>query len=255
MPAILFVLTSVSTTLTGAPTVRFLGVPYLPEAAHPYYILAPHATVDFASPGGANPPLDPASIAVSKIIFYSVKIRVSTNANSRTNRMPPAYNFWQMRPSKASWPPAKKLSEVSSKAMSQVLMATRQFYQGGKITSAVCHGPAALVNVTDAEGKSIFAGRAATGFSNVEEIQMDKVKVGEIDIASTRCWVDADFRTCHSFFKSGCIISLGGKYEKAAEPWVSHVVVDGNVYTGQNPASAAAIGQVILKALELQGSK
>jgi putative intracellular protease/amidase len=58
-------------------------------------------------------------------------------------------------------------------------LTARQFYQAGKITAAVCHGPAALVGVTDAEGKSIFAGKAATGFTNAEEIQVDKVKVGE----------------------------------------------------------------------------
>lgn len=61
-------------------------------------------------------------------------------------------------------------------------MIAKQFYQAGKITSAVCHGPAALVGATDAEGKSIFAGKAATGFSNAEETQVGKVKVRENEI-------------------------------------------------------------------------
>ncbi|KAJ7137161.1 class I glutamine amidotransferase-like protein [Mycena epipterygia] len=112
MPSILFVLTSAARTLTGAHTGW-----YLPEAAHPYYILAPHATIDFASPAGANPPIDPTSVKLAS-----------------------------------------------------------EFFQAGKVTSAVCHGPGALVEVTDAEGKSIFAGRSATGFTNAEEIQIDKVK-------------------------------------------------------------------------------
>jgi putative intracellular protease/amidase len=41
-----------------------------------------------------------------------------------------------------------------------------QFYNSGKIVSAVCHGVAALVGVTDTQGKSIFAGKNVTGFSN-----------------------------------------------------------------------------------------
>lgn len=51
------------------------------------------------------------------------------------------------------------------------------FFQAGKVTAAVCHGPAALVGAVDSDGKSVFAGREATGFSNVEEIQVDQVKV------------------------------------------------------------------------------
>jgi putative intracellular protease/amidase len=43
--------------------------------------------------------------------------------------------------------------------------------------------------------------------------------------------------------------ALGGKYEKAAEPWASHVVVDGNLYTGQNPASAGPLAERIKKDL------
>ena len=37
---------------------------YLPEAAHPYYTFAPTHTVDFASPKGANPPVDEYSVEV-----------------------------------------------------------------------------------------------------------------------------------------------------------------------------------------------
>jgi len=46
------------------------------------------------------------------------------------------------------------------------------------------------------------------------------------------------------------ISSLGGKYEKAAEPWGPKVVVAGNLITGQNPASAHPIGEAILQALQ-----
>jgi putative intracellular protease/amidase len=53
-----------------------------------------------------------------------------------------------------------------------------QFYHSGKIVSAACHGVAALVGVTDTQGKSIFAGKNVTGFSNAEEEILGKTKVG-----------------------------------------------------------------------------
>ncbi|KAF8179025.1 ThiJ/PfpI [Mycena galopus ATCC 62051] len=214
MPAILFVLTSASITHRRAHCT------WLPEAAHPYYILAPHATIDFASPKGPNPPVDETSVKMFESDAESVKFLADVTVK---NKM-------------AS---AKKLSEVNSKDMVFYVcghgpamdLAVDEFFQAGKIAAAVCHGPAALVGVTDAKGKSIFAGKTATGFSNAEGIQVDKVK--EIP-----------------FLVEDKIVSLGGKYEKAAEPWAPHVVVDGNLITGQNPGSAGAIGHAILKALK-----
>ena len=52
---------------------------YLPEAAHPYYILAPHAEIDFASPAGPNPPVDEYSVKVTlsqshRIVFVLIKV-------------------------------------------------------------------------------------------------------------------------------------------------------------------------------------
>ncbi|KAJ7667967.1 ThiJ/PfpI [Mycena polygramma] len=225
MPAILFVLTSASKTLTGAQTGW-----YLPEAAHPYYVLSPHATIDFASPAGPNPPIDEGSVKMFESDAQCTQFLADETAKDKLAK-------------------AKKLSEVNSKDYDAVfyvgghgpvldlavdpvnIKLASEFYQAGKITSAVCHGPAALVGATDADGKSIFAGKAATGFTNAEETQVGKVK----DIP---------------FLLEDKIISLGGKFEKADEPWGVKVVVDGNLITGQNPASAGPIGHAILKALK-----
>jgi len=222
-PRVLFVFTSAAKTLTGNPTGW-----YLPEAAHPYYVLAPHATIDFAAPAGPNPPVDPSSVETFKD-DESVK-------------------FLNDETVKSKFANAKRLSEVSAKDYDAIFyvgghgpvidLATdpdniklaSDFFQAGKVTSAVCHGPAALVGATDANGQSIFAGRKATGFSNLEEEQVNKVK--EIP-----------------FLLEDRIKTLGGTYEKASEPWGPKVVVDGKLITGQNPASAKPIGEAILKAL------
>ena len=57
-----------------------------------------------------------------------------------------------------------------------------QFWQAGKIVSAVCHGPAALVGAVDSDGTSIFKGREVTCFTNAEEIAFGQEDVCEIFI-------------------------------------------------------------------------
>lgn len=69
----------------------------------------------------------------------------------------------------------------------------------GKIVSAGCHGPAALVNATDADGKSTFNGKAFTGLSNAE---VEAHLGSEKDIP---------------FLLEDRIVSDGGKFEKASE--------------------------------------
>ncbi|EGO01961.1 hypothetical protein SERLA73DRAFT_120613 [Serpula lacrymans var. lacrymans S7.3] len=221
-PNILFVFTSTDRTLTGAPTGW-----YLPEAAHPYYVLSPHFNIEFAAPAGPNPPVDPASV---QMFQDDVKFLEDANVQSLLAK-------------------AKKLTDVKVDDYEAIfyigghgpvidlavdpanIKLASEFYRAGKLTTAVCHGPAALVGATDASGKSIFAGKAFTGFSNVEEEQVGKVK----DIP---------------FLLEDKITSLGGKYEKATAPWGAKVVVSGHLITGQNPASAQPIGEAILKALK-----
>ncbi|RDB22785.1 Glutathione-independent glyoxalase HSP31 [Hypsizygus marmoreus] len=226
MPSILFVFTSANKTLTGAQTGW-----YLPEAAHPYYVLAPHFNIDFAAPAGANPPIDESSITAFAKDEECIKF---LNDDETV---------------KAKLANAKKLSNVSVADYDAIfyigghgpvldlasdpvnIKLASQFYQAGKVTAAVCHGTAALVGAVDASGKSIFSGKGFTGFSNAEEELAGKTK----DIP---------------FSLEDKITELGGNYEKAAEPWGAKVVVDGHLITGQNPASAGPLGHAILKALQ-----
>jgi len=80
-------------------------------------------------------------------------------------------------------------------------------------------------------GEPFVKGKNVTGFSNVEEEQVEKVK----DIP---------------FLLEDRLQELGAHYTKAAEPWGVHVVVDGNLITGQNPASAKGVGEAIKSTLE-----
>ncbi|KIP07699.1 hypothetical protein PHLGIDRAFT_105298, partial [Phlebiopsis gigantea 11061_1 CR5-6] len=222
-PRVLFVLTSTDKTLTGKQTGW-----YLPEAAHPYYVLAPHTEIDFAAPAGPNPPIDEASVkmftddeSVRFLADETVKTKLATAAVLADVR---AADYDAVFYVGGHGPVLDLATDPVNVALAS------QFFQAGKITSAVCHGPAALVGAVDAQGVSIFKGRTATGFSNSEEVAVDKVK--EIP-----------------FLLEDRIVELGGSYVKA-DDWAPKVVVDGNLITGQNPASAGPVGKAILAALQ-----
>ncbi|EJD48484.1 class I glutamine amidotransferase-like protein [Auricularia subglabra TFB-10046 SS5] len=219
----LFVFTSAEKTLRGNPTGYWLS-----EAAHPYYVLAPHFAIDFAAPKGPNPPVAPASTSNIQDDAESTKFLVDPEVKERFAK-------------------AKKLDQVNVDDYVAVyypgghgpvldlatdpmnIALANKFWRAGKVVAADCHGPAALVGATDAHGKSIFAGRRASGFTNVEEEKLGTV-------------ADVPFST------EDRLIALGAKYEKVV-PFGSIAVVDGKLITGQNPASAVAVGQALLNAL------
>ncbi|KAJ7591992.1 class I glutamine amidotransferase-like protein [Mycena floridula] len=223
MPSILFVFTSADKNLLGKPT----GY-YLPEAAHPYHVLWPTCKIDFASPKGTFP-LDPTSVEA-----YSSDVE--------------CMEFLKNPTVESKFAEARKLSDVDADQYDVIfypgghgpvldlpqdpfsIKLAESFYRSGKITAAVCHGTAALAGVTDSDGKSIFIGKKFTGFSNVEEESINAVKAVP-------------------FLLEDKIGALGGKYERADELWAVKVVVDGNLYTGQNPESAGPLAKVILAAL------
>jgi len=188
--------------------------------------------ITFAAPAGPNPPLDPTSVEQFKEDEESVKFLNDETAKTKLAN-------------------ALVLQDVKIQDYDAL------FYVGGhgpvidlptdptniklledavhqkKLIAAVCHGPAALVGPQIKHllhKHSIFHGKRFTGFSNVEEEQAGMVK--EIP-----------------FLLEDRIIELGGKYEKAEKPWEAHVVVDGLLLTGQNPASARPLAQAVHKAL------
>jgi len=109
----------------------------------------------------------------------------------------------------------------------------REFWEAGRIVSAVCHGPAALINAKLSDGSYLIANAPVTGFSNAEE--------DTVGLTSAMPFKLEDELNKNS----------GGKFEKASEQWGVKVVVakDGRLITGQNPASAGAVGEAIYEAI------
>lgn len=77
----------------------------------------------------------------------------------------------------------------------------------------------ALVGVKNKEGKSIFDGKKVTCFSNFEEEQVDKVKVSPIFLLYLSHRPHTTYFQEIPFLVESRLVSLGGKYEKASDPW------------------------------------
>jgi putative intracellular protease/amidase len=105
------------------------------------------------------------------------------------------------------------------------------FDRAGKIIAAICHGPAALLNVRKATGEALIHGRRVTGFTDFEERLV--LLHGVVP-----------------FLLEDALKDRGADFESALLPMTSHVVRDGNLITGQNPASSQKIAQKLLGALK-----
>lgn len=121
------------------------------------------------------------------------------------------------------------------------------FHAQRKITALVCHGPAALLAtigdpafVTRLEDgrpaaapKWIYAGYRMTVISNVEEEQAKGLLGGGT----------------MKLLPQTALQKAGGDYRSNATPWTPHVVQDRELITGQNPASARQVGEVLVQRL------
>lgn len=106
-----------------------------------------------------------------------------------------------------------------------------EVYQRGGVVAAVCHGPAALVDVRLDDGSYLVAGRAVTGFSNEEEAVFGKR------------WAK-QFR----FQLEDALRGRGARWQEAPL-MMPGLAVDGRLITGQNPYAAAAVAESIVAAL------
>jgi putative intracellular protease/amidase len=99
-----------------------------------------------------------------------------------------------------------------------------------KIIAPVCHGQAALLAATDGHGTWLFAGRKMTAFSDEEEV--------ELGTADNAPWLLAE-----------ALRNSGARYEKG-KSWAPYIVKDGNLLSGQNPASTEPLVEAVLAALD-----
>jgi putative intracellular protease/amidase len=202
---------------------------WLEEFAAPYYVLRDAgAEITLASPKGGQPPIDPKSDqpdaetpAMKRFRSDPEAQRALANTVKLSTVSPDDYDavFYP-----GGHGPLWDLAEDRSS-----IALLERLYREGKPVAVVCHGPGVLRHVKGPDGAPLVKGKRVTGFANTEEEAVGLTKTVPFLV--------------EDMLKAG-----GGRYSKGAD-WSSHIAVDGNLVTGQNPASSEATARALLEAL------
>jgi len=109
-----------------------------------------------------------------------------------------------------------------------------RFFEDGRVVSAVCHGPSGLLNVRLGNGEALLSGRDVTGFSWTEEGAAKRDDAVPFNLEEE-------------------LERRGARYSRSKLPFMSHVVEDGSLITGQNPRSAKGVGEAVVRRLASDG--
>lgn len=219
MKKILFVLTSHDRKgNTGQPT----GF-YLPEAAHPWSVLqAAGFEIDFTSPKGGKPPVDGADSddPACQRFLKETSVKLSNTLRPEQISYSDYSAIFYVGGHGAMWdfPDHAALSKIAA-----------SLYEEGGVVGAVCHGPAALVNLKLSNGEYLVNGKQLAAFTDDEEraVSLDHVV---------------------PFMLESTLRKRGARHIHAPN-WQANVVVDERLVTGQNPASAEGVGREIARLL------
>jgi putative intracellular protease/amidase len=203
---------------------------WLEEFAAPYYVFKDAgASITLASPKGGQPPLDPksdepdsqtddtrrfkADPEAQKALASTARLGTVSAADFDTVFYPGGHGpLWDLANDKDS------------------IALIETMYRAGKLVTAVCHAPGVLRSARDAQGQPLVKGKKVTGFANSEEEAVQLTHVVP-------------------FLVEDVLKENGGLYSKGAD-WAPHVESDGNLITGQNPASSAPAAQAALAYLK-----
>jgi putative intracellular protease/amidase len=208
---------NIAMLVTGHATLGATGRPtgvYLPELVQPYEVFTGAGfQVEIASPQGGQAPYDPASL--SEVLLPSLLLLENTRALHELEVA--TYDvFFLVGGHGVMWDLPEHPALIS---------LLQHAWEQGKVLSAVCHGPAGLLHLLTSEGRALVDGKQVTGFSNDEEAGMGLSQVVP-------------------FLLEDALRHCGGRYT-AAPAWQPHVVVDGMLITGQNPASARGVAEAV----------
>ncbi|OKH89777.1 type 1 glutamine amidotransferase domain-containing protein [Thalassospira sp. TSL5-1] len=202
---------------------------WLEEFAAPYYrFLDGGATVTLASPKGGQPPIDPNSEADDALTEATKRFegdKAAQQAFASTVKLQglKADDFDALFFPGGHGPLWDLATDADSIALIEAFVAQ------DKPVGAVCHGPAALVNVKTTNGEPLVKGKEVTGFTDEEEKAVGLEEVVPLSI-------EQEFK------------KAGGNYKKGAN-WAPFAVTDGKLVTGQNPASSELAADATMKLL------
>jgi putative intracellular protease/amidase len=253
----LFVVSNISDIPAPGGGQRASGV-WMSEVTHPYWALRDAAalgfTIDLASPNGGLAAIDGFSVKLNLEDFLRTGVpdsgdplneRFLGDAETRElvqiDDVPQGDGTVQKRYSFRDTLPLAGVDAADYDVVfyaggnsapfqfvgdERVHGAASDAYDAGKLVAAVCHGTAALLDAKLPDGQHLVAGRRVTGFSNAEEEALGQRAVMPVLLEE-------------AFPQRGAIYT-------AAAPFTEHVVVDGRLITGQQPASGRAVGEAIV---------
>ncbi|WP_431773947.1 type 1 glutamine amidotransferase domain-containing protein [Streptomyces cucumeris] len=198
---------------------------YLPEAAHPWKVLTDAGyEVDLVSVKGGRPPMDGADLSdpVQQAFLDDPRMAGQLDRTARPQDVTAsdydAVVYVGGHGTMWDFPGNTELAGIA-----------RDVYEAGGAVAAVCHGPAGLVDITLSDGSYLVDGKNVAAFTNDEE-----ATAGLTDVVP--------------FLLQSKLEERGAKHTGAAD-FEPHVVVDGRLVTGQNPASATGLGEALVKVL------
>ena len=221
----------VLTNTAKYPTLKRATGLWLGEAVHFADVVQQAGfQVDYVSPAGGYVPIDPHSLSMAQDIdwqWYNDKAFMNrlgtTLAPGQVNpRDYQAIYYAGGHGTIWDFPDNHALQDIA-----------RQIFESGGVVASVCHGAVALLNIKLSDNSLLVKDREVTGFSNTEEqlAELDKVV---------------------PFLTETELSARGGVYRKAEDPWQAFAIADqkeGRLITGQNPASGAEVGRLVVKAL------
>lgn len=216
---------------------------FVTEALHPFLVLtAAGFEVDFASETGTfgwdEFSQTPAFLVGSdKAVFenpeHPFSVRMRSAVTKASDRDPADYGLFFASAGHAAlydYPTATGLQAIAS-----------DVWNRGGIVGAVCHGPALLPGVTDAaSGRSIVAGRTATGFT-IEGEQLLGLHEKLLDDGTTMI--------------AAAVTAAGGDYSSPIGPFDDYSITSGRLVTGTNPESARSAGERAVMAFQSLGTE
>ncbi|WP_205720318.1 MULTISPECIES: type 1 glutamine amidotransferase domain-containing protein [unclassified Flavobacterium] len=198
---------------------------FLPEVAHPYaeFDRADYQ-IDFASLTGDTPYLDALNLAgdPDNLAFLTGKgWETMQKAVKLSNVDVSTYD--------AIFVPGGLAPMVDMPENALLKKVIKETYERNGVVGAVCHGPVSLLNVKLSDGSYLVNGKNITSFTDEEE----------------KGYAIADV----PFLLESALTKQGAKFHAAAV-WSAHSIADGNLVTGQNPASAKGVAEKMIAILE-----
>lgn len=202
---------------------------WLEELAAPYFVFKDAGgEIVLASPKGGQPPLDPKSNEPSFQTDLTNRFEADAAAKAQLASTVRLDSVKQEDYDTVFYPgghgPMWDIAEdQNSIKLIEAFMAAR------KPVALVCHAPGALRHVKTPDGKPLVQGKTVTGFTNGEEEEVGLTKVVP-------------------FLVEDELMNLGATFSKVKN-WGVYTVTDGELITGQNPASSGPAAKVLLEVL------